>query len=164
MKYTKFIIKNYKAIDELTVNLSKNVIPLIGLNESGKTSILQAILAFDKDKDNLLDGLHVITKNKYKTVQSPCELKACLVLENEDEFQSIGEEVGLKMDNPLYPWLKSSLENHHEICLQREYKNNFTIAFFISLQLTSLLIRSVSAGDKIFSSAKSFPDLTKPLY
>jgi len=65
MKYTKFIIKNYKAIDELTVNLSKNVIPLIGLNESGKTSILQAILAFDKDKDNLLDGLHVNTKNKY---------------------------------------------------------------------------------------------------
>lgn len=57
MKYTKFIIKNYKAIDELTVNLSRNVIPLIGVNESGKTSILQAILAFDKDKDNLLDGV-----------------------------------------------------------------------------------------------------------
>lgn len=144
MKYTKFIIKNYKAIDELTVNLSRNVIPLIGVNESGKTSILQAILAFDKDKDNLLDGVHIETKNKYKTSQSPCELKACLVLENEDEFKSIGEEVGLKMDNPLYSWLKSSIDKHHEICLQRVYKDN-------ALQKSYML---VNEPEKIMTAPK----------
>jgi AAA15 family ATPase/GTPase len=159
MKYTKFIIKNYKAIDELTVNLSKNVIPLIGLNESGKTSILQAILAFDKDKDNLLDGLHVITKNKYKTVQSPCELKACLVLENEDEFQSIGEEVGLKMDNPLYPWLKSSLENHHEICLQREYKDNVLQKSYILVNEPKEIIEAPKVASLVRALVKKLPNI-----
>ena len=83
MKYTKFLIKNYKAIEELSINLKRNVIPIIGVNESGKTSILQAILAFDKDKDNLLGGLHTIPKNKYKTIQSPCEIKSYLIIEYE---------------------------------------------------------------------------------
>ena len=159
MKYTKFVIRNYKAIDELTVNLSKNVIPLIGLNESGKTSILQAILAFDKDKDNLLDGLHVITKNKYKTVQSPCELKACLVLENEDEFQSIGEEVGLKMDNPLYSWLKSSLENHHEICLQREYKDNVLQKSYILVNEPKEIIEAPKVASLVRALVKRLPNI-----
>lgn len=118
MKYTKFFIKNYKAIDELTINLSKNVIPLIGLNESGKTSILQAILAFDRDKDNLLGGLHIVPKNKYKTNQSPCELKAYLIIESEEEFNEIGKDVSLNMENPLYSWLESCQKNQHEICLQ----------------------------------------------
>jgi len=121
MKYTRFIIKNYKAINELTIDLFSNVIPLIGINESGKTTILQAILAFDKDKDNVLNGNHLFAKNKYRTVQSQCELKACFVLENEEEFQEIGEEIHLKMDDPLYSWLKYCLDNSQEICLQRDY-------------------------------------------
>lgn len=56
MKYTGFHIVNYKAIDEIDVPVSRNTIPLIGINESGKTSILQAILAFDSSKDHLLEG------------------------------------------------------------------------------------------------------------
>src|SRR5690554_5189679 len=119
MKYTKFKIRNYKAIEELTIDLTSNVIPLIGLNESGKTTILQAILAFDKDKDNVLNGIHLNTKNKYKTTQLPCEIKACLVLEDKEEFQEIGEELRLNMDDPIYSWLESSLEKNSEICLQR---------------------------------------------
>ena len=94
---------------------------MIGINESGKTTILQAILAFDKDKDNVLNGNHLFAKNKYRTVQSHCELKACFVLENEEEFQKIGEEIHLKMDDPLYSWLKYCLDNSQEICLQRDY-------------------------------------------
>jgi predicted ATPase len=47
MKYTKFIIENYKGIQFLELDLEKRpsskVITLIGLNESGKTSILEAI-------------------------------------------------------------------------------------------------------------------------
>ena len=123
MKYTKFLIKNYKAIEELSINLKRNVIPIIGVNESGKTSILQAILAFDKDKDNLLGGLHTIPKNKYKTIQSPCEIKAYLIIEDEKEFQKIGEDVGLRMDSPLYEWLKFSFEQQKEICIQRDYED-----------------------------------------
>ena len=47
MRYKKFTIKNYKGINELTIDLSKEpnnrIFTFIGLNESGKTTILEAI-------------------------------------------------------------------------------------------------------------------------
>lgn len=47
MRYTKFIIKNFKGINDLTIDLSKQpqsrIYTFIGLNESGKTTILEAI-------------------------------------------------------------------------------------------------------------------------
>lgn len=48
MKYTKFIIKNFKGIKgelerDLTKLPSSNIFTFVGLNESGKTSILEAI-------------------------------------------------------------------------------------------------------------------------
>lgn len=47
MRYTKFNIQNFKGIQALTLDLERQplskIITLVGLNESGKTSILQAI-------------------------------------------------------------------------------------------------------------------------
>ncbi len=47
MKYVKFIIKNFKGIKDLTIDLSQRpntrVYTFVGLNESGKTTILEAI-------------------------------------------------------------------------------------------------------------------------
>ena len=47
MRYTKFIIKNFKGINDLTIDLSKqpesHIYTFVGLNESGKTTILEAI-------------------------------------------------------------------------------------------------------------------------
>lgn len=52
MKYTKFYIKNFKWISELEIDLLRkpawNVFPLVWLNESGKTTILQAINLFEE--------------------------------------------------------------------------------------------------------------------
>ena len=57
MKYLKFRIKNYRAIKDLEIDLEKNsLIPIIGINECGKTTILKAIFAFDWVNDNLLEG------------------------------------------------------------------------------------------------------------
>jgi AAA ATPase domain len=70
MKYSKFIINHYKAINgELEIDVTKKpLIPVIGKNESGKTSILWGIFAFDKANDNLNDGRHhVNVGNLYKT-------------------------------------------------------------------------------------------------
>jgi AAA15 family ATPase/GTPase len=51
MKFTKFNIKNFKGIEDVTVDLDKspdaNIYTLIGLNESGKTTILEAINFFN---------------------------------------------------------------------------------------------------------------------
>ena len=50
MKFAEFHIKNFKGIEELRFNLDKspeaNIFTLVGLNESGKTTILEAINLF----------------------------------------------------------------------------------------------------------------------
>lgn len=60
MIYRSFELLNYKAIQNLKVELSgSNLVPIIGLNETGKSSILEAISLFDYKKYML-----VILKSK----------------------------------------------------------------------------------------------------
>ena len=51
MKFTEFKINNFKGIENITLNLDKspnaNIYTLVGLNESGKTTILEAINFFN---------------------------------------------------------------------------------------------------------------------
>ncbi|MCL4336394.1 MAG: AAA family ATPase, partial [Candidatus Thermoplasmatota archaeon] len=55
MLFKSFTIKNFKGIKELTIDLDKspnsNIYPLVGLNESGKTTILEAISNFDPNPE-----------------------------------------------------------------------------------------------------------------
>ncbi|MEI9910983.1 MAG: AAA family ATPase [Bacteroidota bacterium] len=57
MKFTEFKIKNFKGIEDVTVNLDKspdaNIYTLVGLNESGKTTILEAINFFNPNDKGL---------------------------------------------------------------------------------------------------------------
>ena len=54
MRYREFRIKNFKGISDATVQfdrvLDASIFPFVGLNESGKTTILQAIHSFSPDK------------------------------------------------------------------------------------------------------------------
>ena len=69
MKYKSFRIINYKAIKDLVIEVNKpNLTPIIGLNETGKSSILQAIFAFDFFNDNQYNGEFInidYIQNKY---------------------------------------------------------------------------------------------------
>jgi len=60
MRFTYFRFENFKGIEDLEIDLrrnpSANVYPLVGLNESGKTTILEAINLFAY-KTESLDGL-----------------------------------------------------------------------------------------------------------
>lgn len=58
MHYKSFEIKNYRAIGHVIVNLDRRMIPLVGVNECGKTTILQAIFCFDSTNDNEQDEKH----------------------------------------------------------------------------------------------------------
>jgi len=53
MRYRKFKIENFKGIKSTEIDLRSmtgaNVFPLVGLNESGKTTILEAIHSFAPD-------------------------------------------------------------------------------------------------------------------
>lgn len=67
MRYIGFNIKNYKGIQNIELDLTKkpstNIFTLVGLNESGKTTILEAInrFAIDIAKD---EAYTLIPKNK----------------------------------------------------------------------------------------------------
>jgi len=61
MRYMKFIIENYRAITgPLVLDIHKHSLtPIIGINECGKTTILQAIFSFDWMNDKLNRGRHL---------------------------------------------------------------------------------------------------------
>ena len=66
MKFTAFRIQNYKGINDTTISLSGNkgsIYTLVGLNESGKTTILEAINNFRHD----VDGVHAIAQRSIST-------------------------------------------------------------------------------------------------
>src|SRR4051794_20417625 len=53
MRYKSFAFKNFKGIENLTLDLTGPVTTLIGLNESGKTTILEAIFCFSYGAEDL---------------------------------------------------------------------------------------------------------------
>lgn len=53
MRYRQFQFKNFKGIEEMTLNLTGPVTTLIGLNESGKTTVLEAIFCFSYGAEDL---------------------------------------------------------------------------------------------------------------
>ncbi|MCU7851065.1 MAG: ATP-binding protein [Candidatus Thiodiazotropha sp. (ex Monitilora ramsayi)] len=57
MEYIGFEIKNFKGIEHIVLNLSSHpvgpVVTLVGLNESGKTTVLEAISYFDTNENHL---------------------------------------------------------------------------------------------------------------
>ncbi|MEQ1500437.1 MAG: AAA family ATPase, partial [Parcubacteria group bacterium] len=97
MKYVRFTIKNFKGIQNLEVDLSKypngNIFPLAGLNESGKTTILEAInffQNFDEFKNEEL--FNFIPKAKAGSFSEKIEISAIIYLEDE-ESQSITDKI-----------------------------------------------------------------------
>ena len=80
MKYDQFEINNYRAIKgPLKISLKNKIISLVGINECGKTTILQAIFAFDYSNDNLNESKHIKDiKNLYKLEDETCEIKATI--------------------------------------------------------------------------------------
>ena len=62
MKYSFFEIENFKGIEKIKIDLEKspksNIYTLVGLNESGKTTVLEAINSF-KYKTETLEALEL---------------------------------------------------------------------------------------------------------
>src|SRR6185312_4985532 len=98
MKFTYFEFENFKGIKNQRLDLSKNlnakVFTLVGLNESGKTTILEAInyfvyntenldvLKFETPKASDIDNL--IPINKRDNFNGKISIKAGIELEEDD--------------------------------------------------------------------------------
>lgn len=102
MRYLGFIIRNYRAIKgPLKVNLKdKRLIPIVGINECRKTTILQAIYCFDYTNDKEYKGRHLQNiKNLYETVHEEGTIEA--------EISCTKQELDRIFDISLSPLLKN---------------------------------------------------------
>lgn len=85
MKIKQFTIENYRAIEHIDLKLNYSINPIIGVNESGKTSILKAILAFDQGRDKYSSGEHLDPQNKYSTKDTKnCRVSALINLDKQE--------------------------------------------------------------------------------
>lgn len=112
MKFTYFKFKNFKGIESQKLDLSKNsdskVFTLVGLNESGKTTVLEAMNYFAYKPENLkaldLDNYEVedihslIPINKRDNFNDTIEIEAGLELD-EDDIKEIKEVFKLNSIN-----------------------------------------------------------------
>ena len=109
MKYKSFRIKNYKAIKDLTIEVDKpKLTPIIGLNETGKSSILQAMFSFDYTNDKQYNGEFVnisYIKNKFNNKSFP-EIEA--EIENIDTNTIIENALDYFMEEKKEDFLKKS--------------------------------------------------------
>jgi len=99
LKYIKFEIENYRGIsDKLTIDLEKSsLIPLIGINECGKTTILQAIYCFDYINDTEYQKKHLENLlNLYKTSDTDLQAVTATIEFKLKELIEIAEENNIR--------------------------------------------------------------------
>lgn len=98
MDFLNFKIKNFKGIEDTTINLNSNsnIYTLIGLNESGKTTVLEALnyWSYSKETQNAIECLGFETiKDDYELIpigeasnfSKECSIEATLELNSNDE-------------------------------------------------------------------------------
>jgi predicted ATP-dependent endonuclease of OLD family len=96
MKIKKYQIRNYKAIADTEIKLNYSINPIIGVNESGKTSVLHAILAFDKNRDRVNLGRHLEYQNKYSNKDTKESKISAFIILDRQEIDDLKYELELK--------------------------------------------------------------------
>lgn len=139
MKLKKIVVKNFKGIQHLELDLSKtpgnNVYTLVGINESGKTTILEALDYFEYNDDKALKEISnasqlsendIIPINKRSNFNDSIEIKFVFELDDEDieDVTKFAEKkCGYKLSelpNELsltqkYVFKDSKLQGNHQI-------------------------------------------------
>lgn len=119
MEFKKFIIENYKAIDNTELTLNSTLIPIIGINESGKTTVLEAILCFDKSKDKYNKGRHLEWKNKYQPSKGPAVISAEAIINTDNDLENLSKSMKLTLDTDLMKVLAKYKKNKSTIRISR---------------------------------------------
>lgn len=143
MKIIKFVIDNYKAINHLEIALSYSINPIIGVNESGKTSILQAILAFNKDKDKYNQGKHLEYQNKYDTnLTKNSKITAYFHL-SDSELENLLNDLHIETGTKDYKII-SSFTSETEFTLTRELAKRGKPYQYLNKSLSKITVKKVA--------------------
>ena len=122
MIYKSFEIKNFKGIDKVNIDLSNvRIVSLVGLNESGKTSIMEAIHFFYqmiKGEEPPVDKLNVF-RPKGIAFTGDIEINAEFLLGQEDK------------DKIRKHW-KNDLNKRKDIEISDKFKYNIKFVFNIN--------------------------------
>ena len=123
MIFKKFIIEKYRAIENAEVDIAGNdLIPIIGVNESGKTTLLQAILAFDEMSDKTHRGLHLKFKNRYdRNDKQKGIIKAEVLIESSEQIDQIKENLSLEESDSVIAQLRNFLKSKEPLVLVRTF-------------------------------------------
>jgi predicted ATPase len=146
MKIEKFEIKNFKGINEAEIRLADevpgNVVTLIGLNESGKTTLLEAISNFISDDP--------LTSSLVKTVQRRPGLQDIIPKDKKAAFTGeISIAATIQVDDDSVDELAKFLLKKHQLILS---KSKFDKTFEI--------MRKIVFEDSVYKEASHIWDFS----
>lgn len=127
MEYKKFQINQYKGINgPLDVDISKNrLIPLVGINECGKTTILKAIFCFDYINDKAYGGVHLERlENLYSSKSGEQPRISAFIKTDKKEFINVIDDIRndsskINISDETYNIIQE-IEDFEEIIITRD--------------------------------------------
>lgn len=115
MRYKSITIENYKAISKpITIDFTKNsLIPIIGVNECGKTTILNAVFAFDCFNDQYDKTIKQLTDtaNLYETKSRVPKISAVIDVNQSRIEKALKEIRGSRS--------RIKIAGYHELIIER---------------------------------------------
>lgn len=159
MKLNEVKIFKYKCIEEVQdFAIDDNITVLVGMNESGKTSILEAIAKtnyFQQDKEFTFNSTHDYPrkekKEMEKTGKTPNAVE-CKYYMSDKLIEDIEEDIGANLIKDRFVSVITKYDN------SRSWKTNIVDKKkFISLKTTDMGINSKVLSDKL-DSVKTLED------
>lgn len=133
MEFISFEIKDFKGIEHIEIDFSKrpsgSIYTLVGLNESGKTTVLEAI-SFFNTKENELETLYqqgfrladmneLVPMKKKANFNGPIQITATLRLNESDkeDITKFGRELGYRIN-------REKLSDTFSVTRKLEFENS----------------------------------------
>ena len=117
MRYKKFEVEKYKAVKNSLIPVSNELIPIIGVNESGKSSALEAIAHFDYRNDQLAITRNWKFINRYKPSEK--EFFVCADIEIESD---VVETILQNFSEAEQTEIRSSLGTFDALEIKRSFR------------------------------------------
>jgi hypothetical protein len=111
IRYNRFHIEKYKAIKDSSASVLDEPIPLIGVNESGKSSALEAIARFDYRNDTIADQKKWKFLNRYMPDEKTFSVVAEVTVDSSADIETIVGAYPEAEKEEILAALQTTIEN-----------------------------------------------------